>query len=270
MKFLNFTSLISAVAVSACATYPGPAESPTDQAKFAAIELKSSMEQAYIIDSFENEERLQNTRPSPSALDAAALATDLPVSFVFMALAVANSDGSQDVVSKYVLPETINGKSVASLNDVNEYVSGSVIETAQHHGFSLFDMSEDKKLLLLRTADSKPMYLRIYNFGAKAVEHAPSYLSYAWGFTPAWEARKPASFNVCWGEELPFNDDGSYETGAASDGRQIPLVNCDRTIPGNVASFLQELSGTGYFVYANKSVRVNRLYFKGNGYNPYW
>ncbi len=270
MNSIKITSLIAATALSACANYPDAAPPPTDQAKLAAIELKSSTEQAYILDDFENSRDLDVLAPMPAALDAAALATDGPLSLLLLALAVTNGDDSQDVVSKYALPDVIDGQSIESLDDVNRFVARSTIDVAKRHGFALVDKSTDDRILLFKDRAEEPMYLRVYNFGAKAIETAPNYVRYAWGFNPAWTARKPASFNVCWGRDLPFNEDGQYETGRASDGRQIPLVDCERTLTDEVSAFLKDLSGTGYFLYANKSVRVNRLYFKGSGYNPYW
>ncbi|MFX4226324.1 MAG: hypothetical protein ACFHHU_00110 [Porticoccaceae bacterium] len=270
MTIQPISILLAAATLSACANYPDAAPPPTDQAKLATIELKPSMEQAYLIDDFKNAKELSASPSTGSALDVAALATDGATSLVLLAMAVANGDNSQDVVSKYALPQSIDGTTIGTLQDVNRYVASSTIEVAARHGFEVILHSDDDKVLLFKEGTAAPMYLRVYNFGAKAVELAPDHVRYAWGFTPAWVARKPASFNVCWGRELPIDENGAFETGLASDGRQIPLVDCERTVPDNISAFLRDLSGTGHFVYANKSVRVNRLYFKGNEYNPYW
>ncbi len=266
----KLSTVVLASALAACAAYPGAAPNAPDRAKLATIELKPSIDQAYIIDDFEKQLKLQNHFTPNAALDAAALATDGGTSLVLLSLSVMSGDDAQDIVSKYAFPESVNGQALSTKDQVNNIVSELTVDAAVKNGFELIEMSPDHQAMLFRADAAEPLYLRVYNFGARKMDNVPPHMAYAWSFPPAWVARMPASFSICWGTEIAKNADGSFKTGKASDGRELPLVDCERSIPDSVSKTIQHLTATGYFVYANKGVRVNRLYFEGTGYNPYW
>lgn len=267
-KAISTVALLTLLA--GCATYPGAAPNAPDRAKLASIELKSSMDQAYIVDDFEKHLKVRDHFTPNAAMDAAAMATDGGVSAFLLSLSLMSGDDAQSVVSKYAFPENVAGHELRTAAQVDNLVSDFTISAAQQNAFELLQKSADNKVMLFKAAGTDTLYLRVYNFGGRKLDKVAPHLEFAWGFSPSWIARQPASYNICWGTDLATKDDGTFETTEASDGRQLPAVDCDRSIPESVVQTLKDLTATGYFVYANTSVRVNRLFFEGVGYNPVW
>lgn len=270
IKLSTIAMMFAIICFTGCAAYPDPAKTATDRAKLASIELKPAIERAYIIDEFEKKMTVQQKYSPAPILDTAALASQGTTSLALLTLSSMSGNDDQDVISKFAFPRTVKGQVLRTTVEVDDLVSNLTIDAALTNGFTLIEMSADRRMMLFGTKGANKQYLRVYNFGEQELSTVQPHMTYAWGFRPVWISRKPASYNLCWGSEIVKGDNKDIATGIASDGRELPLVVCERSIPDQVSRTIRDLTATGYFVYANKSIRVNRLYFEGIGYNPNW
>jgi hypothetical protein len=258
----HFAAIVLLFTLGACATTQsssGP--KPDDRAQLAALELVSSNQRIELKENALEKLGIPDTSPWYHKLPSAGL-SGIPI------LGAFTSDGSVTLTSKYALPANYAGSTIDNIESANRIVLDMIRSAGLAAGGKVIDQGSN--FLLFETLDDasqKPIFLRVWNKGSIAVTETNPIDDYAWGFPVKWKSDNyTKGLNICWGDKLIRRKNGTVKVSDES----IPLLDCELGTSPFHTKFLRELTKEPYFLYADKTMSVNRFYFQGKEYSPFF
>jgi len=251
------------VLLGGCATYPEHAPRADERSQFAARELVSSGRRVDMV--VETREKLG----PPDDTEWYETLFNPGISG-FPIIGLFSSDGSLSYVSKYALPETVDGQAIDSPDAVDRVLLNMVSKAGRQAGGRVMLEGQDYLVFESKLDEGVTNYLLVYNKGSVLVETPDPLDEYAWGFSPKWKSERPTSLYVCQGNAFALTEEGDIKYGEDKKGRILPILDCELGTSVLHTRFLEELTTNPYFLYADKSPRVNRFYFQEKVMSPFF